>query len=50
MRPVPGSPRRSFTDLASHRSRTQIVEIIAVVMVFNYRKYFAKPLNTPPTR
>ena len=39
-----------FHALAEHWSPTQIVEIIAVIGLFNYFNRFANALDIPPTR
>ena len=43
-------PEESFHELATHWSPEQIVEIVAVVGLFNYFNRFANALDIPPTR
>ncbi len=40
----------TFARLAAHWSAPQIVEITAVVCLFNYFNRFAEALRIPPTR
>ena len=39
-----------FQDLSAHWSEQQIVEIVAVICLFNYFNRFANALNIPVTR
>jgi alkylhydroperoxidase family enzyme len=41
---------RTFADLRSHWDSAQIVEITAVIGLFNYFNRFAIALEIPPTR
>ena len=41
---------RTFADLRSHWDSAQIVEITAVIGLFNYFNRFANALEIPPTR
>ena len=41
---------RNFADLRSHWDSAQIVEITAVIGLFNYFNRFAIALEIPPTR
>lgn len=43
-------PTRAYQALASHWSPAQIVEIIAVIGLFNYFNRFAIALDIPPTK
>jgi alkylhydroperoxidase family enzyme len=43
-------PEESFHELATHWSPEQIVELVAVVGLFNYFNRFANALDIPPTR
>ena len=43
-------PDETFHELATHWSPQQIVEIVAVVGLFNYFNRFANALDIPPTR
>ncbi len=40
----------TFEDLAAHWSAVQIVEITAVICIFNYFNRFAIALDIPPTK
>ena len=51
MTPTPGIVSSEvFDDLASHWSPAQIVEITAVIAMFNFFNRFAHALNIPITR
>ena len=51
MTPTPGVVSDVvFADLASHWSATQIVEITAVICMFNFFNRFAHALDVPITR
>ena len=39
----------AFRDLSQHWSPSQIVEIVAVIGLFNYFNRFAEALTIPPT-
>ena len=39
----------SFTELSDHWSPSQVVEIVAVIGLFNYFNRFAEALTIPPT-
>jgi len=43
-------PPETYTDLTSHWSAGQIIEIIAVIGLFNYFNRFAFGLDIPPTK
>jgi alkylhydroperoxidase family enzyme len=43
-------PEEAFHELATHWSPEQIVEIVAVVGLFNYFNRFANALDIPPTK
>jgi alkylhydroperoxidase family enzyme len=43
-------PDETFHELTMHWSPEQIVEIVAVVGLFNYFNRFANALDIPPTR
>ena len=43
-------PEETFHELTLHWSPEQIVEIVAVVGLFNYFNRFANALDIPPTR
>ena len=45
--PPPGA--ELFAELRSHWSDEQVVEIVAVIGVFNYFNRFAEALHIPPT-
>ena len=40
---------QAFTDLSAHWSSSQMVEIVAVIGLFNYFNRFAEALTIPPT-
>lgn len=51
MTPTRGAvPDELFTELRSHWSEAQVVEITAVVALFNYFNRFAEALAIPITR
>ncbi len=51
MTPTPGIVGDAvFADLASHWTATQIVEITAVICMFNFFNRFAHALDVPITR
>jgi alkylhydroperoxidase family enzyme len=51
MTPTPGVVGDAvFADVATHWSPTQIVEITAVVCMFNFFNRFAHALDVPITR
>lgn len=51
MTPTGSSPDRDmFERLASHWNTAQVVEITAVIGLFNYFNRFANALDIPPTR
>ena len=51
MTPTAGIPSpETFADLRSHWNDAQIVEITAVIGLFNYFNRFAIALDIPPTR
>lgn len=39
----------AFTDLSRHWTPSQVVEIVAVIGLFNYFNRFAEALTIPPT-
>ena len=43
-------PTDVYATLASHRNSGQIIEIVAVVGLFNYFNRFAIGLDSPPTK
>ena len=51
MTPTPGTVADAvFADLASHWTPRQIVEITAVICMFNFFNRFAHALDVPITR
>ncbi len=49
--PTAAHPSRdAFDRLAAHWSPAQIVEITAVITIFNYFNRFANALDIPPTK
>ena len=51
MTPTPGIVSETvFTDLASHWTPRQVVEITAVICMFNFFNRFAHALDVPVTR
>ena len=51
MTPTPGIvPAETFADLAQHWNSAQVVEITAVIAVFNFFNRFAHALAVPVTR
>jgi alkylhydroperoxidase family enzyme len=43
-------PAETYSELTSHWSAGQIIEIIAVIGLFNYFNRFAIGLDIPPTK
>ena len=51
MTPTPGKvPRELFDVLAQHWTDAQMVELTAVIALFNYFNRFANALDIPPTK
>ena len=50
MTPGPRPDDATYAELPKHWSDPQIVEITAVIGLFNYFNRFAEALNIPPTR